>query len=92
MLEIAALHCLTLASLAISSGDEAHVTFTAETPRQVQTVAIVTQVAVFCTLIAVCNSDHTHTESINTHYTHICALTYLSKSKNVVWDMSFVCV
>lgn len=42
-----------LASFAVRSGNEAHVTFTAETTRQVQTVATLAQVTVHCTLIAV---------------------------------------
>lgn len=55
------LQCLTLAGFAVRSGDEAHVTFAAEASGQVQTVATLTQVAVLCTFIAVCNVDHTQT-------------------------------
>lgn len=65
---MAVLRCLTLAGLAVRSGDEAHVTFTAEASGQVQTVAALTQVAVLCTFIAVCNVDHT--QSVNPKCIH----------------------
>lgn len=58
----------TLAGLAIRSLVEAHVTFTAVAPWQVQTMATFTQVAVLCTLISVCSSDHTQTVSKHTMF------------------------
>lgn len=47
----------TLAGLSFGSRHEAHVTFTAEASLQVQTVAILTQVAVLRTLVAVCRGQ-----------------------------------
>lgn len=59
-------YCLTLAGLAVRSGEEAHVAFTAKASGHVQTVATLTQVAVLCTLVAVCNSDRKQAQSMST--------------------------
>lgn len=46
--------CLTFAGLPVNCGDEAHVAFAAVASRQIQAVAIVTQVAVLSAFVAVC--------------------------------------